>query len=374
MSNVSTKQFVPMNTEHAPLTHSPAQVNKPLDVSSSTGSVRKFLNDSSPAQKENNVTVNKEALEKLFVIFEFALKVMRSMLAGMGVLPKLPDELQAQPHVTSGPDSRIVADAGAKPGTAPQMDAGTQVKSGPDPKGVADAGVKPETAPQMDAGTQVKSGPDPKGVADAGVKPGTAPQMDAGTQVKSGPAVKVVPHGPTQVTLASDGKHVTKPATASTTDSAQNNKLSSEINVTVQVQGCHCPHTGEKVALQPGLNPRSDAQALSPALIAPKADSQPASPAVVAPAVDKQALPVSTVMPKLDTSSSISPQVTPLTVEKPEPRPPVSPDAPTPATVDPKPDTRPTPDFTAPAPDGLDDDARIHSRNRSARPSLRSRF
>ncbi len=222
MSNVSSKQYVPMVTEPTTLNHSPVPVNKPLPVSHSADSVSQFLRDSSPAQKENNVTLNKESLEKLFAMFEFALKAMRSMLAGMGVLPRLPSELQAQPHVMPGPD--------------------------------------------------------PKAVADAGVKPRTAPHMQTGTQVKPGPQVKVMPNGPAPLALAPDGKHVAKPAMASTTDAAQNTKLPSEIKVTVQVQGCHCPHTGEEVAPQPGLNPRSDAQALSPALIVSDAGTQPSSP------------------------------------------------------------------------------------------------
>lgn len=304
MSNVSAKQLVPMSTEYAHLNQPAVQVNKPLEVSPSADSVSKFLKDSNPAQKESNVTVNKESLEKLFAMFEFALKAMRSLLAGMGVMPRLPGELQAQ-------------------------------------------------AP-------VKPGPDPRVVADAGVKPRIEPQMDAGTQVTPGLEAKVLPEGHTQNALIPDGRFGTKPATISLAETAQNKTLPSDINVTVQVQNCHCPHTGEKVAPPPGFIPRVNAQ--------------PSLPAVVAAKVDKHPAPESTVIPKFDTSAPLQPQVTPRTIYTPEPETPVKPDAPTPTTVEPQPDTPPTSDLTSPAPDGLEDDSSKQPRSRFARPGLRPRF
>ena len=284
MSNVSTKSFVPMNAEYAHLSQSSVQVNKPLELSPAADNVSKFLKDSSPAPKENNLTVNKESLEKLFAMFEFAVKAMRSMLAGMGVLPKMPGELDAQSQLKPGPDPKVVADTNGKPKMEPQTDARTPVKPGSDPKVIADTSVKPkmepqtdartpvkpssdpkviadksikpEMEPQVDARTPVKPGPDLKVVADTNVKPGIEPLADAKTPVKPGPDVKVKPDGQTQMTMTPDGKLAAKPTMTSVTDTAQNNKLSSEINVTVQVQGCHCPHTGEKIAPQPVLTPK----------------------------------------------------------------------------------------------------------------------
>ncbi|MCD7083040.1 hypothetical protein LRQ11_31490, partial [Pseudomonas sp. MAFF 311095] len=134
MSNVSTKQFVPMNTDYAQLNQSSVPMNKPLELTSSTDSANKFLKDSHPAPKENNVSVNKESLEKLFAMFEFAVKAMRSMLAGMGVLPKLPGELDAQPQLKPGADSKVVADTGVSDKGTPETDAKTKTKPGPDAK------------------------------------------------------------------------------------------------------------------------------------------------------------------------------------------------------------------------------------------------
>lgn len=89
MSNVSTQQFMPMNTGYAQLNQSSVQADKTPELSPSMDSVNKFLKDTNPASKDTHVPMNKESLEKLFAMFEFAVKAMRSMLAGMGVLPKL---------------------------------------------------------------------------------------------------------------------------------------------------------------------------------------------------------------------------------------------------------------------------------------------
>nr|WP_314568292.1 hypothetical protein [uncultured Pseudomonas sp.] len=379
MSNVSMKPFVPMNTEHAQLNQPSVQVNKPLELSSVADNVSKFLKDSGTAPKENNLTVNKESLEKLFAMFEFAVKAMRSMLAGMGVLPKMPGELDAQSQMKPGLDPKVVADTNGRPKIEPQTDARTQMKPSVDPKVIADTSVAPKVEPQTDARTQVKPGPDPKVVADTNVKPGIEPLVDAKTPVKPGPDLKVKPDGHTQGTMTPDGKLATQPAITSLTDTAQNNKLSSEINVTVQVQGCHCPHTGEKIAPQPALVPKVDVQPALPALVTPKVDAQPASPTVVNPKVDKQPSPTSTVIPKLDTPPLLQPQVTPATVNKPEPKTPATPAEPSSTTVDPTPEPQPAPDLTAPAPDDVVNDSSRYSRSRfddhrAARPSLRSRF
>lgn len=323
MSNVSTKPFVPMNAEYAQLNQPSVTMNKPLELSPAADNVSKFLKDSSPAPKENNLTLIKESLEKLFAMLEFMVKAMRSMLAGMGVLPKMPGELDAQSPLTPGPDPKVVADTNGNPKIESQTDAKTPVKPGRD--------------------------------------------------------VKVKPDGQTQVTLTPDGKLATKPALTSLTDPAQNNKLSSDIHVTVQVQSCHCPHTGEKIAPQPALTPKVEVQPSPPALVTPKVDAQPLSPAVVNPKVDKQPSLTSPVIAKLDTSPLLQPQVTPATVNKPEPNAPAMPVARTSTTVDPKPDTRPAPVLTAPAPDDVVNDSSRHSRSRfddhrAARPSLRARF
>ncbi|ONH51523.1 hypothetical protein SAMN04490182_3404 [Pseudomonas cedrina] len=365
MSNVSTQQFVPMNTNYAPLNQPSVQVTKPLEASASTDRVNQFLKDSSSTPKEHNGTVNKESLEKLFAMFEFAVKAMRSMLAGMGVLPKLPGELDAQPQANPGLDAKVVAQPNVKPGVEPQTDARTQVKPGPDPKVIADTRVKPGIEPQTDAGTQVKPGPDPKVVAYTDVKPKVESQTDSKPQVKQGPEVKVTPDGRAHVTLTPEAKLSTNPATTSLTDRARNDKLPADINVTVQVQSCHCPHTGEKVAREPGLTPRTDVQ--------------PAIPVIVAPPVEKHPSPTSTVIPKLDASPSLQPQVSPTTVHTPEPKPPVKPDAPASTTVLPKPEARTTPDLTSPAPDERIGTSRGFSRGPSEercapKPSLRQRF
>lgn len=248
MPNVSRQQFMPGSTDYAQLGHSSVRVNKSLEgaPSASVGNLNTSLKDGRPASTEHTVSVNKESLEKLFALFEFAVKAMRSLLAGMGRLPSLAGELEAQHPVTPGPDAKVAPDADAQP----------QVMSSVD------------NQPQVRPGVQRR-------VSDRSA----------------------------QVTLAPGGK--------------LNTQLTPDINVTVQVQTCHCPHTDEGVAPQ-----------AQPAL---KVDSQPSPP------------------PPLT--------LTPLDLQS---------------------DTRPTPDLSRPAPHETDDFNRhsggLSGNPRAARPSLRSRF
>lgn len=290
MSNVSNKQFLPMNTHYAQLNQPSVQADKSLELSASMDSMNKFLKDSGPAPKENSVPMNKESLEKLFTMFEFMVKAMRSMLAGMGVLPRQPGELDAQPQV--------------KPG--------------------------------LDTKTTVLPGTDAKVVPDAKAEHKVAPEADTKTLVKPGSEVKVMPDGRTQMTTSPDGKLDAQPARPSLIPEDYKSKLSSDVNVTVQVQNCHCPHTGEKVTPQPPVTPGLD--------------TKPSPQPPLMPALDKQPSPQLPVSPGLDTNPSPQPPVTPS-----------------------------IPDLTCPAPDDLVDDFSCHSQtrfdnHRANRPSLRSRF
>ncbi|NWE92512.1 hypothetical protein HX893_30750 [Pseudomonas reactans] len=156
------------------------------------------------------------------------------------------------------------------------------------------------------------------------------------------------------MTITPDGKLNAKQVTTTPTDVAQQNKLSSDINVTVQVQNCHCPHTDEKNPPQP-----RHAQPVIP----PKVDAQPTPPLVVTPKVDAQPTPPLVVTPKVETKPAPQPAVTPKVDAQP-----------TPPVVTPSIDTKPTPELTSPAPDNLADDFARHSHSRFSRSSLRSRF
>ncbi|MGY2139672.1 hypothetical protein ACW9I8_23930 [Pseudomonas reactans] len=273
MTNVSNKQFMPMNKHYAQLDQSSVQADKPLELAPPVDSVNKFLRDGSPAPKENSVLMNKESLEKLFAMFEFVVKAMRSMLAGMGVFAKLPGELDARSQVRLGLDG----------------------KSGLDGKATVDAGEQTKGTLEADAKVVVKPGSE---------------------------VIVMQDKKPAQLTISPDGKLNSTYSTTSPNDLAKRNRPSSDINVTVQVQNCHCPHTDEKLAPPPS----------------------------VTPALDKQPSPQSSVTSGLDTTPSPQPSVTP-----------------------------PTPDLTSPAPDDLVDDFRGHSQtrfdnHRADRASPRSRF
>ena len=284
MSNVSTKQFVPMNTDYAQLNQSAVPMNNPRELTSSTDSANKFLKDSHPAPKENNVSVNKESLEKLFAMFEFAVKAMRSMLAGMGGLPKLPGELDAQPPLKPGADSKVVADTGVSDKGTPETDAKTKTKPGPDAKVttntsvpsklVPEADTKAKTKPEQDSKATTQTSVPPKLVTEGDAKAKTKPEQDSKATTQTSVLPKLVTEGDAKANTkpGQDSKAATttsvpltllpssKPELSPLTRVEQNNKQSSEINLTVQVQGCHCPHTGEKVAPQPLVTTNVDKQ------------------------------------------------------------------------------------------------------------------
>ena len=352
MSNVSAKQFMPTNTHYPQLNQTSVHADKSLELSPSMDSMNKFLKDSSPTPKENNVPMNKESLEKLFAMFEFAVKAMRSMLAGMGVLPRLPSDLDAQPPVKPGTDGKNVPDMKAEHKVAPGVDTKRTVLPGTDAKNVPDVKVEHKVAPGADTKKTVLPGTDAKTVVDAKAQDKVAPEADTKARVKPDPEVKVMPDGRTQVSIRPDGKLDTQQAKPPLTPVDYKNKLSSDINVTVQVQNCHCPHTDEKVAPQPPVTPR----------------------------LDKQPSPQPPVMPKPDGQPSPQPPVIPTHVN-PKPVTPihVNPKPDTPAPVNPKPNTPPNTDLTSPAPDDLIDDcsSQSHKRfdnHRVNKPGLRPRF
>jgi len=352
MSNVSAKQFMPTNTHYPQLNQTSVHADKSLELSPSMDSMNKFLKDSSPTPKENNVPMNKESLEKLFAMFEFAVKAMRSMLAGMGVLPRLPSDLDAQPPVKPGTDGKNVPDMKAEHKVAPGVDTKKTVLPGTDTKNVPDGKVEHKVAPGADTKKTVLPGTDAKTVVDAKAQDKVAPEADTKARVKPDPEVKVMPDGRTQVSIRPDGKLDTQQAKPPLTPVDYKNKLSSDINVTVQVQNCHCPHTDEKVAPQPPVTPRLDKQPSPQPPVMPKPDGQPSPQPPVIP---------THVNPKPVTPTNVNP--------KPD----------TPAPVNPKPNTPPNTDLTSPAPDDLVDDCSSQSQkrfdnHRVNKPGLRPRF
>ncbi|NWC76801.1 hypothetical protein HX823_22235 [Pseudomonas sp. P7759] len=397
MSNVSTQKFVPMNTGYTQLNQPSVQMDKAPGLSPSMDSVSKFLKDTNPASKDTHVPMNKESLEKLFAMFEFAVKAMRSMLAGMGVLPKLPGEADAQPQVKPGPDAKVVADTAAQSKVAPAADTKPKVMPAADNKVATDTGVQPKVTAEADTKPKVMPGADTKVAMDTGVQPKVTPQADARAKVEPKLDTHVTPDRPAQVTITPDGKPNAKQVTTTLTDVAQQNKLSSDINVIVQVQNCHCPHTDEKTppqprhaqpviapkvdvqptpplvvtptvetkpAPQPAVTPKIDAQPTPPPVVTPKVETKPAPQPAVTPKVDAEPTPPLVVMPKVETKPTPPSVVTPKVDAQPTPPPVVTPNI----------DTKPTPEITSPAPDNLADDFARHSHSRFSRSSLRSRF
>lgn len=250
MSNISTPPFALTNEHYAHVDQRAAPLSNSHAPSTSTNSVNKFSVDSKPTPTENNMSVNKESLEKLVAMFEFAIKAMRSMLASLGMLPKLPGELDAQSPLTPGLDAKDVAHASTQPRVASQSD------------------IEPNAVPGADA----------KVVSGAGAQPKVAPQADTKARVR-----------PSQVTLAPEGALNALPTTTFHTDHTDvepKNKWASDINVTVQVHNYQCPHTDENVALPRRPLPRLDTQSSPPQPAAPKLASQQPVPAVAPSTVE----------------------------------------------------------------------------------------
>uniref|UniRef100_UPI0030D9A054 hypothetical protein n=1 Tax=Pseudomonas sp. EA_35y_Pfl1_P108 TaxID=3088688 RepID=UPI0030D9A054 len=127
----------------------------------------------SPKEAAKDITVNADALEKLFEMFELVFKAMRSVLSGRGFSAKLP--------VDVGTGVQIGVKGNGKQATPVNGEKGAQVKVGTD--GSVQVGVKgngtESTRPTGEKGAQVKVGTD--GSVQVGVKGnGTESKLPSG--------------------------------------------------------------------------------------------------------------------------------------------------------------------------------------------------
>ncbi|WP_226478389.1 adhesin [Pseudomonas sp. MWU16-30323] len=258
MSNLSVNNFPRLNND---LNQQNADLSKSVDKSA--GEIRAttpgtILKNNPAGLTDGTVTFNKDALEKLFEMFEYAFKAIRNMLFGQGGMPELvPDAgLLPKPEKSSDPLVKNKADSNSNvPNTAAKDKSGTH----------------PEVSVQKD-------------------KPANNP---------------AVPHSEVKETPKPLPEH-RRPDPASGKDVQPNSRSSSDVNVTVRVMSCHCPHPD---ATKP---------------VPPTPDVPMPVPDVPAP-------------PKFDAPMAPKPGVSL----------PPKPDAPKPAA--PKPD-KPEPDITSPGP------------------------
>lgn len=200
MSNVSINNTVPMSNDYRPLEREAPVLNKTRDTPLPPSVAHTVSRDNGVVLKDGNVTLNKDAVERLLQLFEYVFKAIRSLLTTQGTMP----------NVT--PDPAPLPKAG--------QDAGTQSK------------VTPEANPQA--------------------KPIPTPAPVVGTDTTVKPKVTLETTSPKVIPGVVPG---VKP------ERAPENRHTPEVNVTVQVN-CHCPHPEAEVAPRPPVKPQADGNIL----------------------------------------------------------------------------------------------------------------
>ena len=333
MSNLPINNAVSMNQNYLPQEREMPAADKSRDPLLSKVFTNSVVLDNGAAQKHGNVMVNRDALERLFDMFESAIRAIRSMLAGHDVMPKsLPDTGALKKTLPeSGPDSTLNPDKALKPlpkagselKTAPEADPKAQILSDIAKKMLPNAGAQPQVPasstdkskssadPQpanTPAGAPVKSGDAKvdekklseivsKALPDASVQPqvsspikpqSTLPANEADKPIKPDAKsfseiaakalqdarmrAKVTPEAKSQTQVSPDADFKARPEAQPLTktlhhdapgvrfDSAQQNKQTSDINVTVQVVNCGFHHPEANFISHRRSTPRFDDQ------------------------------------------------------------------------------------------------------------------
>ncbi|AMW84680.1 hypothetical protein AK972_3880 [Pseudomonas yamanorum] len=320
MSHFSVNNFSRLNNDfNQPSTELPGSVDKSAGEKPAPAAGT-LLKNNPAVGSDGTVTLNKDALEKLFEMFEYAFKAIRNMLSGQGGMPRLIPDAGPQPKPEREDDAQVKDKAGSH---ATVLNTAFKDKAGTQPEVLKTvlkdkAGTNPEVSTQKDT-------------------PANNPAVPNSTLT-----VTPKPQTLTEFRL----REPTLPK-----DVQVNNRSNSDVNVTVQVMNCHCPHPDVPNPRAPvPTKPNAPTVLVSPnpdAPVSPKPDA-PVSPKPDAPVSPKPDAPVS---PKPDAPVSPKPDA-PVSPNPDAPVPPTpgalvppSPDAP----ILPTPDT-PTSDVTAPGP------------------------
>lgn len=315
MSNLSVNNFSRLSNDF-----NQQNAERPTSVDKSTGetpakTASALLKNNPAVATEGTVTFNKDTLEKLFEMFEYAFKAIRNMLSGQGGMPKLIPDAGPRPQPEKGGDA-LVKD---KPASNPTvLNTVLKDKAGGNP-GVLNTALKDraETNPEVPT-IALKDRADKNPAVPSSV-----------LNVAPRPQAPLEPRRP-DPTLSRDVQ--------------PNNRSSSDVNVTVQVMNCHCPHPDESTPVAPKpVAPQPNV--LKPDLPKPDA-SKPDAPRPDAPKPDV----LKPNAPKADAPKPDAPKPDASKPDAPKPDAP-EPDVPKPDA--PKPDT-PSPDVTAPGPSEVD--------------------
>jgi hypothetical protein len=215
MSNIAANNFHGFKPELHAAGQSATETLKDIEKTSTSreelGSKNSTLPRNDSAQViGKEVTVNSDALEKLFEMFELVFKAMRSLLSGRGFNAKLPVDTasvlptgDAQVRASTGGSVQIVA-KGKSTEATPTADKEAQVKLGTDGSiEVSMNGKRTEaTPPKAGKGTQADLGAGLRVKAGGKDKVIDSPQPSAGkdTQANLGGSVSVEAGGKDKVT------------------------------------------------------------------------------------------------------------------------------------------------------------------------------
>ncbi|WP_455826365.1 hypothetical protein, partial [Pseudomonas graminis] len=210
MSNLPITNSVSMNQNYLPQERELPKADKARDPLLSKAFTDAVV-DNSAALKDGNVMINRDALARLFDMFESAVRAIRTLLSNQGILPKSTLDTDALKKVLpeSSPDLKLNSDKSLKPGTemdsklttAAEADAKTKLLSN-----VASTLVTGEgTQPQAPATGTLKSKLPSEPASDK--TPQTAAMMPkalkADTKLLSDIAAKVMPDARAQDELLS---------------------------------------------------------------------------------------------------------------------------------------------------------------------------
>jgi hypothetical protein len=326
MSHFSVNNFSRLNNDfNQQSTELPASVDK-IAGEKPAPAAGTLLKNNPAVGSDGTVTLNKDALEKLFEMFEYAFKAIRNMLSGQGGMPRLIPDAGPQPKPEREGDAQLKDKAGShatvlntalkdKAGTQPEvLNTALKDKAGTQPEVLNTtlkdkAGTQPEvlkTVLKDKAGTQPevlntalkdKAGTQPEVLKTvlkdkAGTNPEVSTQKDTPANNPAVPNSTLTVTPKPQTLTEFRLREPTLPK-----DVQVNNRSNSDVNVTVQVMNCHCPHPdvpNPRAPVPP--KPNAPTVLVSPnpdAPVSPKPDAPvpPTPGALVPPSPDAPILP-----------------------------------------------------------------------------------
>ncbi|WP_431037544.1 adhesin [Pseudomonas yamanorum] len=303
MSHFSVNNFSRLNNDfNQQSTELPASVDK-IAGEKPAPAAGTLLKNNPAVGSDGTVTLNKDALEKLFEMFEYAFKAIRNMLSGQGGMPRLIPDAGPQPKPEREGDAQLKDKAGSHAtvlNTALKDKAGTQ----PEVLNTAlkdKAGTQPEV---LNTTLKDKAGTQPEVLKTvlkdkAGTNPEVSTQKDTPANNPAVPnsTLTVTPKPQTLTEF-----RLREPALPK--DVQVNDRSNSDVNVTVQVMNCHCPHPDVPNPRAP-VPPKPNAPTV---LVSPKPDApvspKPDAPVPPTPGALVPPSPDAPILPTPDTPTS----------------------------------------------------------------------